>query len=125
AQEPLSRPKSRLSRSLALWHLHHSAHVEGPGPAGKLPAFVFTRHRAFNVGHVSFPGRTDRTAMNQASSEEKRRSVRSYVRRTGRVTRAQENALERLWPRFGLEYSPIPLDLGEVFGREADRVLEI
>src|SRR5690606_9715777 len=31
----------------------------------------------------------------------------------------------RLWPRFGLEYSPTPLDLGEVFGREADRVLEI
>lgn len=47
------------------------------------------------------------------------------MRRTGRITAAQERALDRLWPRFGLEYSPVLLDLDEVFGRRDERVLEI
>jgi hypothetical protein len=31
------------------------------------------------------------------------RTLRSFVRRTGRVTRAQARALAELWPRFGVE----------------------
>ena len=53
------------------------------------------------------------------------RPVRSYVLRGGRVTRAQQRALETLLPRFGIPYSPAPLDLDRVFGRPARRVLEI
>lgn len=57
------------------------------------------------------------------------RQVRSFVRRAGRQTRAQERALAELWPRFGLEppapgASPV-LDLAAVFGRQAPCVLEI
>ena len=54
-----------------------------------------------------------------------RRTIRSFVQRAGRITRAQERALEESWPRFGIEFSPAPLDLDTVFGRRAPRVLEI
>jgi tRNA (guanine-N7-)-methyltransferase len=54
-----------------------------------------------------------------------KRSVRSFVLRSGRVTPAQERAFEDLWPRYGLTYSAAPLDLDQIFGRSAGRVLEI
>lgn len=50
--------------------------------------------------------------------------MRSYVRRSGRMTAAQRRALEREWPRFGLA-GDIRLDLCEAFGRPAPRVVEI
>jgi tRNA (guanine-N7-)-methyltransferase len=53
------------------------------------------------------------------------RTIRSFVRRAGRLTPGQERAMESLWPVFGLEYSPEPLDLDDIFGRTADRILEI
>ncbi|MGH8167898.1 MAG: tRNA (guanosine(46)-N7)-methyltransferase TrmB [Woeseiaceae bacterium] len=53
------------------------------------------------------------------------RSVRSFVRRAGRITRAQQRAMERLWPRYGVDFSAAPLDLFKLFGRKAARVLEI
>lgn len=53
------------------------------------------------------------------------RSIRSFVRRTGRMTPSQERALSELWPRFGIDHDDGFLDLDEVFGRHADRVLEI
>jgi len=54
-----------------------------------------------------------------------KRSIRSFVRRTGRMTPAQQRAIDRLWPRYGVDYSPALLHLDEVFGRTAERVLEI
>jgi tRNA (guanine-N7-)-methyltransferase len=54
-----------------------------------------------------------------------RRSIRSFVVRTGRITAAQARALDELWPKFGVEFQPTPLDLDELFGRRAARVLEI
>ena len=54
-----------------------------------------------------------------------RHAIRSYVLRTGRITRAQTRALEDLLPRFGIAYSESVLDLDAVFGRRAPRVLEI
>ena len=53
------------------------------------------------------------------------RSVRSFVRRAGRLTASQERALEELWPRYGLDYEAAVIDLDAVFGRSAPRVLEI
>jgi len=53
------------------------------------------------------------------------RPIRSFVMRTGRMTPGQARALEDLWPRFGVEYSPAPLDLDALFGRRAPRTLEI
>ena len=57
--------------------------------------------------------------------DSKRRTIRSFVRRTGRITPAQALALKELWPRYGLEYSKAVLNLDQVFGRAAPRVLEI
>ncbi|MGH8528518.1 MAG: tRNA (guanosine(46)-N7)-methyltransferase TrmB [Nevskiales bacterium] len=53
------------------------------------------------------------------------RRIRSFVRRDGRMTAAQQRALDELWPRYGLELPAAPLDLDGVFGRKAPRVLEI
>jgi tRNA (guanine-N7-)-methyltransferase len=53
------------------------------------------------------------------------RAIRSFVQRMGRITPAQQRALAALWPRFGVEYSPQPLDLDALFGRSAPRILEV
>ncbi len=37
-----------------------------------------------------------------------RRAVRSFVRREGRLTAAQARALQRLWPRYGIEPEALP-----------------
>ncbi|MGH8175492.1 MAG: tRNA (guanosine(46)-N7)-methyltransferase TrmB [Steroidobacter sp.] len=54
-----------------------------------------------------------------------RRTVRSYVVRAGRTTAAQERALVELWPQYGVEFSSAPLDLDQLFGRTAPRMIEI
>jgi tRNA (guanine-N7-)-methyltransferase len=54
-----------------------------------------------------------------------RRQIRSYVVRGGRLTDAQQRALDEHWPRYGLEYGDGMLDLVAVFGRDAPRLLEI
>jgi tRNA (guanine-N7-)-methyltransferase len=53
------------------------------------------------------------------------RSVRSYVRRAGRLTEAQQRALTELWPRFGVPYSEARLELAALFARAAPCTLEI
>ncbi len=55
----------------------------------------------------------------------KRRAIRSYVLRAGRMTEAQALALERLWPRYGIATGHELLDLQQLFGRDAPRTLEI
>ncbi len=60
-----------------------------------------------------------------AKSGPGRRSIRSFVRRAGRITPAQNRALTELWPDYGIDFSAQPLDLDEAFGREAQKVLEI
>jgi len=59
------------------------------------------------------------------SESDHHRSIRRYVRRSGRLTPAQERALDELWPRYGIEATEEPLDLAAAFGREAPCVLEI
>lgn len=54
-----------------------------------------------------------------------KRSVRSYVLRQGRLTKAQASAIDRYWDVFGVDYRDEPLDLGALFKRHAPRVLDI
>ncbi len=54
-----------------------------------------------------------------------RRTIRSFVRRAGRLTASQRRALDELWPDFGVAFENRPLDLRSLFGRDASRVLEI
>ena len=51
--------------------------------------------------------------------------MRTYVKRTGRMTAAQSRALDELWPRFGIGFSQSESDFDVIFGRSAMRVLEI
>ncbi len=53
------------------------------------------------------------------------RTIRSYVRRQGRMSQAQERFHAEALPRFGLSFAPQPLDLETVFGRVAPHILEI
>jgi tRNA (guanine-N7-)-methyltransferase len=59
------------------------------------------------------------------SGSEHPRAIRSFVTRSGRITSAQERALDELWPRYGVEPGAAPLDLDALFGRRARRVAEV
>ena len=54
-----------------------------------------------------------------------KRSVKSYVLRQGRLTPAQAGAIDRHWEKFGVDYRDETLDLDELFGRVAPRVLDL
>ena len=54
-----------------------------------------------------------------------KRTIRSFVRRAGRITPSQQRAFETLWPLYGVEYSPQLVDIDELFGRSAPVILEI
>lgn len=53
------------------------------------------------------------------------RQVRSFVRRSSRLTSGQRQAIETLWSRYGVEADSSPLDMARLFGRTAPTVLEI
>jgi tRNA (guanine-N7-)-methyltransferase len=53
------------------------------------------------------------------------RRVRSYVLRPGRITVAQRRALEALWPQFGIDPPAQCIDLDQLFGHRAPRMIEI
>ncbi|MEI7457672.1 MAG: tRNA (guanosine(46)-N7)-methyltransferase TrmB [Nitrosomonadales bacterium] len=54
-----------------------------------------------------------------------KRHIRSFVLRQGRVTVAQQRAVDTLQPVFGIPYAAQPLDLNDSFGRIAPKILEI
>ncbi|CDG22201.1 tRNA (guanine-N(7)-)-methyltransferase [Xenorhabdus poinarii G6] len=53
------------------------------------------------------------------------RRVRSFVRRQGRLTSRQQQALDNMWPEMGVDYQEKLVNMAELFGREAPVVLEI
>jgi len=55
----------------------------------------------------------------------RRRPIRSYVLRSGRLGTGQARALQTIGPAYLLPWSDSPLQLGQVFGRQAPVVLEI
>ena len=65
------------------------------------------------------------TAASSAGNAPSRRPVRSFVLRQGRMSPAQQRALETLLPRFGIAYAPESLDIAAMFGRIAPVILEI
>jgi len=58
-------------------------------------------------------------------ADPRQRAIRSYVVRGGRLTDAQQRALDQQWPRYGLEFAAQPLDLAQLFGAQAPCQLEI
>jgi len=53
------------------------------------------------------------------------KAIRSYVMRTGRMTKAQRSAFESQWDCYGLRLADGRIDIEALFGRSATKVLEI
>jgi len=53
------------------------------------------------------------------------RTIRSFVKREGRLTHGQQQALETQWPKYGIDFSEQLLDFKKLFNRDAITVLEI
>ncbi len=68
----------------------------------------------------------DDTDSTEATFSEKRlRRIRSFVLRTGRMTKGQEQAYETYWPVAGLTLQGGMIDPAALFGRRAPLVFEI
>jgi tRNA (guanine-N7-)-methyltransferase len=53
------------------------------------------------------------------------RTVRSFVRRQGRLTPGQQRAIDTLWSQFAIDEGDSLIDLNALFDRDAPKVLEI
>jgi tRNA (guanine-N7-)-methyltransferase len=58
-------------------------------------------------------------------TEPTHRNIRSFVLRKGRLTSAQQLALDELWPYYGIESAETILDFDDHFERPAEVILEI
>ena len=65
------------------------------------------------------------TSQNDKSTNKFMRPVRSFVLRQGRLTKGQEDALQRLWPKFGIERGDSLLNMDDLFENDAPITLEI
>jgi tRNA (guanine-N7-)-methyltransferase len=61
----------------------------------------------------------------ESNEEQVLRTVKSFVVRAGRMTHGQREAMDNLWPLYGLETGDGMLDAHAEFGRNAPLVLEI
>lgn len=57
--------------------------------------------------------------------EYKKKSIRSYVIRAGRITEGQKNAFDQWWPIYGLSLFDGPQSFAEVFGNCNPLVVEV
>lgn len=65
-------------------------------------------------------------SIEQAKAEGKYiRTIKSFVKREGRLTKGQQAALDQFWPTMGLEHQNGLLDFEQVFGNSNPVVLEI
>ena len=65
---------------------------------------------------------SDQQATKSASRS---RHVRSFVRRIGRITPAQQRAFDTHWADYGIDYTGEPRDFAVLFGRDAPLIVEI
>lgn len=65
-------------------------------------------------------------SLEQAKAEGKYiRTVKSFVKREGRLTKGQQSALNDYWPTMGLEHEAGLIDSAQLFGNDNPVVLEI
>ncbi len=71
---------------------------------------------------------TEKTKLSNHTDEQdvsKHRAIKSFVLRQGRLTVAQQNALDNYWQSYGIDYSEQQLDFGLLFNNSNETVLEI
>jgi tRNA (guanine-N7-)-methyltransferase len=69
---------------------------------------------------------TDPTAPGSVTPQTRRRPIRSFVLRQGRLTAAQERAFRELWPAYGVDWAPGSLlEPASLFGNDHPVYLEI
>jgi tRNA (guanine-N7-)-methyltransferase len=54
-----------------------------------------------------------------------KQTIRSFVLRQGRVSNAQRRACETLLPKYGIPFDQKTINLDDIFGRSAPKILEI
>jgi len=59
------------------------------------------------------------------SSPNRHREIKSFVLRQGRLTAAQQNALQNYWQEYGIDFSAQPLDFQSLFQNNNEIILEI
>lgn len=68
---------------------------------------------------------TDSVEHDQDTDQIKRREIKSFVLRAGRMTSGQKRGWDECWDKWGLKREDGPLNISQAFGREAPVVLEI
>ena len=63
--------------------------------------------------------------MTTENSQNRNREIKSFVLRQGRLTVAQQNALENHWQDYGIDFSRQLLDFKTLFDNDHDVILEI
>ena len=63
--------------------------------------------------------------MSTENSQKRHREIKSFVLRQGRLTAAQQNALENHWQDYGIDFSEHRLDFKTLFGNNNEIILEI
>lgn len=63
--------------------------------------------------------------MSSESSPNRHREIKSFVLRQGRLTAAQQNALQNYWQEYGIDFSAQPLDFQPLFQNNNEIILEI
>ena len=53
------------------------------------------------------------------------RTIRSFVKREGKITTGQQNAIDELWPNYGVNVCDGLIDFASLFDRQAPVVMEI
>lgn len=62
---------------------------------------------------------------NAPTGEPHHRTIKSFVLRQGRLTRAQQHALENYWQVYGIDYTEQRIAFDELFGNNNEVVIEI
>lgn len=59
------------------------------------------------------------------NTNNKFRGIKSFVLRQGRLTKAQQNALDNYWQDYGIEYSELEISFKELFDNDSNTIIEI
>lgn len=87
--------------------------------------YSFCQSPGLVVNRSGYPISNRQECMSEKATHYPRRAVRSYVLRAGRLTRAQQLALNERYPIHGISDEDLPIEPDQLFGSKAPLVVEI